>query len=175
MKKYTQRELHNEAFRNMLANAGRGFVRGMGKVAKAVPGALLTAGKNSVKNIVKHISPELASVGRQALNIYRSGRPDIAIKDHLEKNRTVPVYMNTVSEAEIVAGTVSNILKDIPSRNEVKNSNTKRLKFGSADREDVIDDDTLKVPFTAYPSGRYIAYFDQLDKSKLQLIAIRDE
>ena len=180
MKKYTQRELHNEAFRNMLANAGRGFVRGMGKVAKAVPGAVWSGIKTSVKNVGKHISPELASLGRKALNVYYSGRPDIAIKEHLEKNRTVPVYMSGVKEDKIIDGTISHTFKDTFVRDasgatvadDIKNSNTKRLKFKS---EGIYTnkDDIVRIEFNA-DSGKYIAFFDQIDKNKLQLIAIKD-
>ena len=180
MKKYTQRELQTEAFRDMLASAGRGFARGVGKVAKAVPGAIWSGIKTSVKNVGKHISPELASLGRKALNVYAAGRPDLAIKDYLEKNRTVPVYMSGVKENEIIDGTISHTYKDTFVRNasgatvagDIKNSNTKRLKFKSAGI-DTKKDDIVRIEFDA-DNGKYIAFFDQIDKNKLQLIAIKD-
>ena len=90
--------------------------------------------------------------------------------------------MSGVKENEIIDGTISHTYKDTFVRNasgatvagDIKNSNTKRLKFGSAKRETKIDEDTIMIPFTAYPSGEYIAFFDQVDKNKLQLIAIKD-
>jgi len=167
MRKYTQRELHNEAFRNILKGAFR--VAGKGILGAA-------------KNVAKHISPELYGMAKSAKEIYNSGDPNAVLKDYITKNRSIPVYISSVSEDDIKAGTLSHILKDTFRTNavgatvldDVKNSNNQRLKFTNAGKEEDIGDDIIRIPFEA-SSKSYYAYIDKIDENKHQILGIKEK
>ena len=103
MKKYTQRELQNEAFRDML--------RGLKNVAKA-------GIKGAAKNVAKYISPELYSMAKSAKEIYSGGNPNAVLKDYLLKTRSVPIFLKSpplgtpVSEQEIIDGSAEPVFKE---------------------------------------------------------------
>lgn len=172
MKKYTQRELQNEAFRDML--------RGLKNVAKA-------GIKGAAKNVAKYISPEAYGLAKSARDIYKGSQPGVSIlKDYVTKTRGIPVYIPTVKEEDIISGNVEPIFKDtykqVPGayggagqqvKNKKKNANKVRLIFASAGKEEDIGDGVTKIPFTA-SSKAYIAYIDKIDKDKQQILAIKE-
>ena len=158
MKKYTQRELHNEAFRDMLKSVGKG----VGKVAWA-------GLKGAAKNVARHISPEAYGLAKSARDIYKGSRPGTAIlKDYVLKTRGIPVYMSTVNEADIISGNINPMFQG-----KRKNANKMRLVFTSAGKEEDIGDGIVRIPFKAN-SGDYIAYIDKIDKDKQQILAIKE-
>ena len=163
MKKYTQRELYNEAFRDMLRAAGKSnIVRGVGRVIGQ--GAL-----GAVKNVAKYISPEAYGLAKSARDIYKGSQPGVNIlKDYVAKTRGIPVYMSSVSEADIVNGSVTP-----RSGGSKQNVNKVRLTFTSAGKEEDIGNDVTKIPFKAN-SKDYIAYIDKIDKDKQQILAIKE-
>lgn len=181
MKKYTQRELINEAFRDMLKAAGKSnMVRGIGRVlAKGAQGA--------VKNVAKYISPEAYGLAKSARDIYRGSQPGgTVLKDYVTKTRGIPVYVSTVKEDDIISGNVEPIFKDtykqIPGayggpgqrvKDEEKNANKVRLIFTSAGKEEDIGDGIVRIPFKAN-SRDYIGYIDKIDKDKQQILAIKE-
>ena len=181
MKKYTQRELYNEAFRDMLRAAGKSnIVRGVGRVIGK--GAL-----GAVKNVAKYISPEAYGLAKSARDIYKGSQPGGTIlKDYVMKTRGIPVYVSTVKEEDIISGNVEPILKDtykqVPGayggagqqvKDKKKNANKVRLIFASAGKEEDIGDGITKIPFKA-SSKDYIAYIDKIDKDKQQILAIKE-
>jgi hypothetical protein len=159
MKKYTQRELQNEAFRDML----KGMARGVGRVAKEVPGAIGSGIITSMKNVAKHISPELYNIGKKARDIYNT-----PIKGHLEKNRMVTVYKRGTSIDNILNGS-----EKISFNTSTGNAIKARLVFTGAGKEEDIGDGLTKIPFTA-SSKDYIAYIDKTDKNNPQVLAIQE-
>ena len=190
MKKYTQRELHNEAFRDMLKGMGSSIGGGIGRVAKAIPGAALRSVKNLGKDIVKHISPDLYDMSKSAIAIYKGSLPGVEVlKDYIKKSRSVTVYLRDVKEQDIINGNVEPIFKDtykhtsvaygsygVPAQrvvDEKKNANKVRLTFNRAGRGVDLADDITKIPFTA-SSKDYIAYIDKIDKDKQQILAIKE-
>ena len=98
MKKYTQRELHNEAFRDILKaarNSKNDIAKGVGKVlAKGAIGA--------VKKVGKYISPEIYGLAKGAKGIYDKEQSKKAIISHISSGRPVQVYKNTVSADSII-------------------------------------------------------------------------
>lgn len=162
MKKYTQRELQHEAFRDML----KGMARGVGRVAKAVPGAIGSGIKTSIKNVAKHISPELYNVVKKARDIY-----DTPIKGHLEKNRMVTIIKRGVNIDDILNGSVRTSFTTTSTgpANAIK----ARLVFTGAGKAEDIGDGLTKIPFTA-SSKDYIAYIDKTDKNNQQVLAIQE-
>lgn len=175
MKKYTQRELHNEAFRDML--------RGLKNVAKA-------GIKGAAKNVAKYISPELYDMAKSARDIYKGSQPgESVLKDYLQKTRSVPVYLRTVPIQKIIDGDVDYVFQDTSVRDLVtdptgntrkiipKNAYKLRLQFKKAGKEEAVvsvDDGIFKIPFEA-SSREFFAYIDKTDKDKQQLIAIQDK
>lgn len=181
MRKYTQRELQNEAFRDMLKAAGKSnIVRGVGRVlGQGAYGAL--------KNVAKYISPEAYGLAKSARDIYKGSQPGGTIlKDYVTKTRGIPVYIPTVKEEDIISGNVEPIFKDtykqVPGAyggagqqviSKRKNANKVRLIFASAGKEEIIGDGVTKIPFKAN-SNDYIAYIDKIDKNKQQILAIKE-
>lgn len=105
MKKYTQRELHNEAFRDML--------RGIGKVVgKGAIGA--------AKKVAKYISPEIYGLAKGAKGIYDKEQSKKAIISHISSGRPVDVYNRTVPRNSIVTGNV---------KREAKGGNVTQLRL----------------------------------------------
>jgi hypothetical protein len=174
MRKYTQRELHNEAFRNMLKGAFR--VAGKGILGAA-------------KNVAKHISPELYGMAKSAKEIYNSGDPNAVLKEYLLKTRAVPIFLKSpargaaVTEQEIIDGSADPTFRDtyVPDPGDttkrivVKPNSTKaRLELVKIGRIINKNDGIIAIPFTA-KSGDYVAYIDKIDKDKQQIIGIREE
>ena len=99
MKKYTQRELHNEAFRDILKRARKAVTSdraiGVGKVL--TKGAL-----GAVKKVGKYISPEIYGLAKGAKGIYDKEQSKKAIISHISSGRPVQVYKNTVSADSII-------------------------------------------------------------------------
>lgn len=89
MKKYTQRELINEAFRDKL--------KGMASVVgKGVLGA--------AKNVAKYISPEVYGLAKSAKGIYDDEQSYKAIESYIASNRVVYVYDKKVPPEDIILG-----------------------------------------------------------------------
>lgn len=191
MKNYTQRELHNEAFRDML--------RGLKNVAKA-------GIKGAAKNVANYISPELYGLAKGAAEVYKSGSPDAVLQDYLLKTRSVPIFLKpttggnitssggpAVTEQEIIDGSAEHRFKDISVRNpnaaqqvqgqqpidpysvEKQNSIKARLELVKIGRPEDKKDGIFKVPFRAKSNGvegSYNAYIDKIDKDRHQIIGI---
>ena len=171
MKKYTQRELQNEAFRDML--------RGLKNVAKA-------GIKGAAKNVAKYISPELYSMAKSAKEIYSGGNPNAVLKDYLLKTRSVPIFLKSpplgtpVSEQEIIDGSAEPVFKEFvtidPTDTTKKivikpNSIKARLELKKIGKPEDKKDGIFAIPFDA-KSGKYIAYIDKIDKERHQIIGI---
>ena len=187
MKKYTQRELINEAWRDKL--------KGLAKVALA--GA-------------KMISPSGAALARgvkSTYDIYKSEDSSKDLKRYLM--RPTVVYLKTppppppppagsppspviepfreVSEREIIDGSAEAVLKDTTERDPsdslgktwrpVKANATKlRLILTKVELTEDLKDDIYRVIFSATSGsvpGRYIAYIDKTDKDKHEVIGIK--
>ena len=177
MKKYTQRELINEAWRDKL--------KGLAKVALA--GA-------------KMISPSGAALARgvkSTYDIYKSEDSSKDLKRYLL--RPTVVYLKTppspppppviepfreVSEREIIDGSAEAVLKDTTERNpdtkkivKVKANATKlRLILTKVESTEDLKDDIYRVIFSATSgstTGRYFAYIDKTDKDKHEVIGIK--
>ena len=184
MKKYTQRELINEAWRDKL--------KGLAKVALA--GA-------------KMISPSGAALARgvkSTYDIYKSEDSSKDLKRYLM--RPTVVYLKTppppppppagsppppviepfreVSEREIIDGSAEAVLKDTTERNpdtkkivKVKANATKlRLILTKVESTEDLKDDIYRVIFSATSgstTGRYFAYIDKTDKDKHEVIGIK--
>ena len=193
MKKYTQRELQHEAFRDML--------RGLKNVAKA-------GIKGAAKNVAKYISPELYSMAKSAKEVYSGGNPNAVLKDYLLKTRSVPIFQkpatggnNTssggpaVTEQEVIDGSAEHRFKDISVRNpnaaqqaqgqppidpysvEKQNSIKARLELVKIGRPEDKKDGIFKLPFRAKSNGvegSYNAYIDKIDKDRHQIIGIME-
>jgi len=87
MKKYTQRELINEAFRDKL--------KGMASVVgKGVLGA--------AKNVAKYISPEVYGLAKSAKGIYDEQQSYKAIVSYIASNRVIDVYDKSVIPEDII-------------------------------------------------------------------------
>lgn len=177
MRKYTQNELHNEAFRDMLRVVGKGLV-GAGK------------------NVAKHISPELYGMAKSAKEIYSSGSANSVLKDYLLKTRSVPLFLKVpptggpaVTEQEIIDGSAEHRFKDVSVRNpavgqgqtpfsvEHQNSIKARLELVRIGRSEDKKDGIFKIPFRAKSKGvegDYNAYIDKIDKDKHQIIGIME-
>lgn len=174
MKKYTQRELQNEAFRDML--------RGLKNVAKA-------GIKGAAKNIANYISPELTSMAKSAKEIYSGGNPNAVLKDYLLKTRSVPIFLKTVppggtavTEQEIIDGSAEPVFKEFvtydPADTTKKivikpNSIKARLELKKIGKPIDKKDGIFAIPFDA-KSGKYLAYIDKIDKERHQIIGIME-
>ena len=99
MKKYTQRELHNEAFRDILKRARKAVTndRAIGVSKVLTKGAL-----GAVKKVGKYISPEIYGLAKGAKGIYDKEQSKKAIISHISSGRPVQVYKNTVSADNII-------------------------------------------------------------------------
>ena len=176
MKKYTQRELINEAWRDKL--------KGLAKVALA--GA-------------KMISPSGAALARgvkSTYDIYKSEDSSKDLKRYLMRPTVVyltappppaSVSFREVSEREIIDGSAEAVLKDTTERDPsdslgktwrpVKANATKlRLILTKVELTEDLKDDIYRVIFSATSGsvpGRYIAYIDKTDKDKHEVIGIK--
>jgi hypothetical protein len=177
MKKYTQRELHNEAFRDML--------RGIKNVAKA-------GIKGAAKNVAKYISPELYGMAKAAKEIYSGGNPNTVLKDYLLKTRAVPIFLKSpaggvaVTEQEIIDGSAEPTFRDTftydptdtTKRLAIKpNSIKARLELVKIGKPQNKNDGIFAIPFEAKSKGvegSYIAYIDKIDKDRHQIIGIME-
>jgi hypothetical protein len=87
MRKYTQRELINEAFRDKL--------KGMASVVgKGVLGA--------AKNVAKYISPEVYGLAKSAKGIYDEQQSYKTIVSYIASNRVIDVYDKSVIPEDII-------------------------------------------------------------------------
>ena len=177
MKKYTQRELQNEAFRDML--------RGLKNVAKA-------GIKGAAKNVAKYISPELYGLAKGAAEVYKSGDPNSLLKDYLLKTRAVPIFLKSpvggaaVTEQEIIDGSAEPLFRDTytydPTNTTKRvlvnpNSIKARLELVKIERPINKNDGIIAIPFRAKSKGvegDYNAYIDKIDKDKHQIIGIME-
>lgn len=171
MKKYTQRELLSEAFRDSLKRAlTSDTAKGIGSVALA-----------GLKGAAKFITPsgvqlakQLTSPLSQSKEIFASKQSQNAIKDYLQSNKTVSVFLKNVAEKDIVNNNISPVttstgatvtklasgVKKI-TKPEKKNAENHRLVFKSAKEPVKIFGDVYKTEFkadSAYGERQYIAY-----------------
>ena len=102
MKKYTQRELHNEAFRDILKTTRKAFRNSTNDKAKGVGKVLAKGALGAVKKVGKYISPEIYGLAKGAKGIYDKEQSKKAIISHISHGRPVQVYKNTVSADSII-------------------------------------------------------------------------
>lgn len=109
MKKYTQRELHNEAFRDILKATRKGlsstrkaFKNSINDKAIGVGKVLTKGALGAVKKVGKYISPEIYGLAKGAKGIYDKEQSKKAIISHISSGRPVQVYKNTVTADSII-------------------------------------------------------------------------
>lgn len=133
MKKYTQRELHNEAFRDILKRARKAVTSdraiGVGKVL--TKGAL-----GAVKKVGKYISPEIYGLAKGVKGIYDKEQSKKAIISYISSGRPVQVYKNTVSADSIIT---SRHRQAAPVRGQPVASDIDNLRLHDPDDINIIE------------------------------------